>query len=458
MKSTKIYIPGRKSSFRNLAWSLLLITAAIFTGCKKDDDDNPTAPTGETKEISGDITSSTTWTANNKYVLKGFVYVKDGVVLTIEPGTIIKGDKGSKGTLIIERGAQLMAVGTEQKPIVFTSNQPAGSRSYGDWGGVIICGKAPINLPGGEGVIEGGTNAMYGGSNPSDNSGKLKYVRIEFCGIAFQTNQEINGLTMGGVGSSTEISHVQVSYSGDDAYEFFGGTVNAKNIVSFRNWDDDFDTDLGHIGKIQFAVVLRDKDIADQSGSNGFESDNDGSGTTATPITKTIFSNVSIFGPQENASTTINSQYKRGAHLRRNTKTSIYNSVIAGYPTGLFIDGSTTETNAAAGDLQFRNNIIAGCATPLQASASFDIQAWFDTPGYGNELLTNSADINSTYPLNLSNPSFLPAGGSPLLSGAEFTQPALQGYFDVVTYRGAFGQADDWTDEWCNFDPQNTAY
>jgi len=201
---------------------------------------------------------------------------------------------------------------------------------------------------------------------------------------------------------------------------------------------------------------LRDKDIADQSGSNGFESDNDGQGTTATPYTKTIFSNVSIFGPMNDASTVINGQFKRGAHLRRNTQTSIYNSVIAGYPTGLFIDGSSTESNAAAGDLQFRNSIIAGCTTPLTASGAFDIQAWYDTPGYGNSILTNSSDILSGYPLNLESPNFLPQTGSPLLSGADFSNANLQG-LQNVSYRGAFG-ATNWTQGWCNFDPQNTVY
>jgi len=456
MNTTTKTIESGKKWLRSLTFAFLALGAVAVTGCKEDDDDAPTGPTGTTIELSGDISTNAILTANNKYILKGFVYVKSGAVLSIEPGTIIRGDKATKGTLIIERGAQILAVGTAQKPIVFTSNQPAGSRDYGDWGGIIICGRAPINLPGGEGTIEGGTNALFGGTNPADNSGKLIFARIEFCGIAFQPNQEINGLTLGGVGSATEISYVQVSYSGDDSFEWFGGNVNAKNIVAFRGWDDDFDTDNGFTGKVQFAVSLRDKDIADQSGSNGFESDNDGQGTTATPYTKTIFSNVSIFGPMNDASTVINGQFKRGAHLRRNTQTSIYNSVIAGYPTGLFIDGSSTESNAAAGDLQFRNSIIAGCTTPLTASGAFDIQAWYDTPGYGNSILTNSSDILSGYPLNLESPNFLPQTGSPLLSGADFSNANLQG-LQNVSYRGAFG-ATNWTQGWCNFDPQNTVY
>ncbi len=438
---------------------MITISALTFTGCKKDDDDNNNVtPPGETIVVEGDITAPTVWKATNKYILKGFVYVKQGAVVQVEPGTVIKGDKATKGTLIVERGAQLLAVGTQTQPIVFTSSEAPGNRSYGDWGGIILCGRAPINLPGGEGTVEGGTNALYGGTNAADNSGKLKFVRIEFSGIAFQPNQEINGLTMGGVGSGTEIAYVQVSYCGDDSYEWFGGNVNAKYLISFRSWDDDFDTDNGYSGKIQFAAALRDKDIADQSGSNGFESDNDGQGTTASPNTRAIFSNVSIFGPMMDAGTVINSQYKRGAHLRRNTQTSLYNSLIAGYPTGLYVDGSATESNAAAGDLQVRNTIIAGCTTPLQASASFDIQAWFDISTYGNSVLSNVTDLKCYYPANLTNPDLLPDATSPLLSGADFSNTNLQGgFFTQVNFMGAFGGLD-WTLGWTNFDPQNTVY
>ena len=260
--------------------------------------------------VSGDIASNTNWTNNNIYLLSGFVYVTNNSTLTIQPGTIIEGDQATKGALIITRGSKMQAIGTVSQPIVFTSNQPAGFRSYGDWGGLILCGSAPVNDPAGERLIEGGVDAvkgLYGGVNPTDNSGTLKYVRIEFAGIAFLPNNEVNGLTCGGVGSGTTIDYVQVSYSGDDAYEWFGGTVNAKHLISLRNWDDDFDTDYGYSGKIQFGVVLRDSTIADVSGSNGFESDNDANGSTNSPYTKPIFSNISVFGPKITANTTINS-------------------------------------------------------------------------------------------------------------------------------------------------------
>jgi hypothetical protein len=413
---------------------------------------------GQTIEVQGEITSNTTWTSNNTYLVKGFLYVREPAELTIEAGTIIKGDKNTKGTLIVERGAKINAVGTAAKPIVFTSAQPAGQRDYGDWGGIIICGRAPVNLPGGEGTIEGGVGSQFGGNNPNDNSGKLKYVRIEFSGIAFQPNNEINGLTLGGVGSGTEIEYIQVSYNGDDSYELFGGNVNLKHIVSFRSWDDDFDTDNGYSGKVQFAVSLRDPNIADQSGSNGFESDNDGQGTTAIPYTSAVFSNISVFGPQFDAGTSINSQFKRAAHLRRNTQLKIYNSILTGFPVGLLIDGSPCETNAANDDLQFRNNIIAGCANPLavNSGSTFDITTWFNTSGWGNTIFANNSDLQINNPFNLTAPNFLPATNSPVLAGSGFNNPNLAG-FEQVDYRGAFGTTD-WTQGWCNWNPQNTTY
>ena len=289
---------------------------------------------------SGNITTSETWTNNNIYILSGKVYVKALATVTIQPGTIIKGDFTTQGALIIERDAKLIANGTQDQPIVFTSQKSPGNRSYGDWGGLILCGRAGVNAPAnsalgtlqGEAVIEGGVGTIYGGGpnpNDDDSSGVLRYVRIEFGGIAFQPNSEINGLTCGGVGRKTVIEHVQVSYCGDDSFEFFGGTVNAKWLIAYRGWDDEFDTDFGYRGKLQFGISLRDPAIADQSGSNGFESDNDASGTGNTPITQPIFSNFTVVGPLA-FNSNINSLYKRALHLRRNTRTCSYNSVFMG--------------------------------------------------------------------------------------------------------------------------------
>ncbi|MBL0097824.1 MAG: T9SS C-terminal target domain-containing protein, partial [Bacteroidetes bacterium] len=240
----------------------IAISTSVFTGCKKDKDEETTPATvlnftlttlsDGTIQVEGTTNQSITWDSSKTYLVKGFVYVDQGGVLNIQPGTVIKGDKASKGSLIIKRGGKINAVGTAAFPIVFTSSQAIGTRNPGDWGGIIICGNSPINLPNSEGQIEGGPDALYGGTVANDNSGALKYVRIEYAGIPFQPNQEINGLTLGGVGSATEIDYIQISYSGDDAYEMFGGNVNLKHIISFKTTDDDLDTDNGYSGKIQF--------------------------------------------------------------------------------------------------------------------------------------------------------------------------------------------------------------
>ncbi|MBK9732222.1 MAG: fibronectin type III domain-containing protein [Chitinophagaceae bacterium] len=417
--------------------------------------------------VSGYITTNQTWTSNNTYRLSGFVYVNNNATLTIQPGTLILGEKSTKGTLIITRGAKLIADGLPCQPIVFTSEQPVGSRTYGDWGGIIILGKASINQPGGEAIIEGGVddgdgNATYGGGltpDDNDNSGILRYVRIEFPGIAFQPNNEINGLTMGGVGAGTTVDYVQVSYSGDDSYEWFGGTVNCKHLIAIRALDDDFDTDNGFRGKIQYGVTLRDPNVADVSGSNGFESDNDATGTTNTPGTLPVFSNMTILGPLATLASTFNANFKRGEHVRRNSSCSVYNSLIMGWPVGLLIDGTSTEANASANTLQFQNNYLAGNTTNLavNAGSTFDINSYFTSQG-GNATYVNNSSINLVDAFNLTNPNFLPQSGSPALSGASFSNARLTDpFFTSGSFVGAFG-ATDWTKIWANFDPNNTTY
>lgn len=457
-------------TFRLIKSNLIVfsvLTLTLLSACKKDDDKDDsisgnvvnftitTLPDG-TVQLEGNSNQNYTFDSSKTYLLKGFVYVEEGATLTVQPGTVIKGDKTTKGTLIIKRGGKILANGTSANPIVFTSAEAIGTRNPGDWGGIIICGKAPINLPGGEGQIEGGPDALYGGTNSTDNSGVLQYVRIEYAGIPFQPNQEINGLTLGGVGSGTLIDYIQISFCGDDSYEMFGGNVNLNHIISYKTTDDDFDTDNGYTGKIQFGVVLRDGNIADVSGSNGFESDNDAAGSTLTPITKAIYSNISVFGPKQDTSTSVNSNFKRGAHLRRNTQTCIYNSLLSGYPVGLLIDGTNCENNATASDLQFRNNIIASCNTPLAvaSSSTFNISTWFNDVTFGNSIQYTNANL--TADPYATTPDFLPVPGSSLLSGADFSSMNLSG-FQQVTYRGAFGTTN-WTQGWANWDPQNTAY
>ncbi|PIX00099.1 MAG: hypothetical protein COZ80_01900, partial [Ignavibacteria bacterium CG_4_8_14_3_um_filter_37_9] len=290
-------------------------------------------------EITGDITTNTTWASDKTYLMNGFVHVLDGATLTIEAGTTVYGKIGTKASLIIRKGGKLNAIGTATSPIVFPSEytKPGSLQepAAGDWGGIILLGKAPINVTSGSGQIEGtgDLNDTYGGTDPNDNSGTLKYVRIEFPGVAFAKDNEINGLTFGGVGAGTTIDYIQVAYSGDDSFEWFGGTVNCKHLIAYAGTDDDFDTDFGFQGKLQFLLGVRDPLVADQAGtSNGFESDNDGTGSLNSPRTSPTWWNVTLIGPKATPSSTIDSKYTYGMHLRRSSQNKISNTLIVGWP------------------------------------------------------------------------------------------------------------------------------
>jgi hypothetical protein len=444
--------------------------------------------------VVGSVSANTTWSAGTVYVLRGFVYVSNNATLTIEPGTIIKGatkdqdpeGQNRGGTLIVEQGAKLIAQGTVDKPIVFTSSKAPGQRTYGDWGGVVLIGKAPHNRPGSQ-QPEGGIRGQLGTfTDENDNSGILKYVRIEFGGIALTSsaNSEINGLTLYGVGRGTTIDHVQVSYSGDDSYEWFGGTVNAKYLVAHRGFDDDFDTDWGFTGRVQFALSLRDPQVADQSASNSFESDNFANGENAAgtplsannglPLTQPIFANVSSFAFSGTPSTASTSgtggsgSFQSAMHLRRNTAISIYNSVFAGWPEGLRLDGTTTGTlnnvNTGALDLQgitVANSLTAvrgaGSITNEQATTFFSTTAKKNTVIASSDLPTLLLNANN---FNLTAPNFQPQATSPLLVAANAATGGKlsDSFFTSAPYRGAFNGTDNWLAGWTNFDPQNTDY
>lgn len=456
-----------KNLFKTVSFALVMgVSSLALTSC----DDTPEPPVQQVtaNELKGTINSDMTLDASKVYTLKGFVYVQAPATLTIPAGTVIKGDKDSKGTLIIERGAKIMAEGTAAQPIVFTSAQAAGSRNYGDWGGVIILGKAPQNQAGSP-IIEGGVDRPYGGTDANDNSGVLKYVRIEFAGIALSPNNEINGLTLGAVGAGTTIDYVQVSYSGDDAIEWFGGTVNAKHLVAHRTWDDDFDTDNGYSGNVQFGVALRDRSISDQSTSNGFESDNDATATNNKPQTSAVFSNMSIFGHFQTISDTTGaaSTIGRGAHIRRNTSISIFNTVITGYREGIRLDNNdvattNTQANMTAGTLVLKNITLAGNVKDLNTAGGADKTLFTTTYNTGNNNATYAtvaeAKLNAGN-FNLTAPNFLPESNSPLQGSADFTNAKLtNGFFNTsANYRGAFGTID-WTAGWANFNPQASTY
>ena len=450
--------------------TILLTFILSFSACTKDPEVVITPSVEYT--ITGDITTNQTWTANNRYLLSGFVYVKNAT-LTIEPGTIIKGVSGTKAALIIERGAKIIARGTATQPIVFTSDKPMGQRASGDWGGLVLLGKATTNKHDsgtGTGIAEGGIGSLYGGTDDNDNSGVLQYVRIEFPGIALTAtaNSEINGLTMYAVGRGTTIDHIQVSYSGDDSYEWFGGTVNCKYLVCVQGIDDEYDTDNGYRGNLQFLFGLRNPNVSDQSGSNGFESDNDADGSSLTPTTKPTFSNVTLYGPLTVSSTLpANHLFKRAMHIRRSSQLSVYNSVFVGWPKGLLLDGAlgNTPTMAESNELQIEKVIMAGMTSDYEIATGTlatpyilaQVTAYYTAASRGNVTNTLTEIIGSGL-ISLTNPTLLPTTGSPVLIGASFTNSRLvDPFFTPVTYKGAFGTTN-WTTGWCNFDPQNTNY
>ena len=419
------------------------------------------------------------------YLLKGWIYVANGSELTIEPGTIIKGDKETQASLIVEPGGKLIAQGTKEAPIVFTSEQPQGQRKPGDWGGLIVCGNAKNN----QGVqqIEGGPRTKHGGDNDADNSGVLSYVRVEFAGYPFQKDKEINGITFGSVGSGTQVDHLQVSYSNDDSYEWFGGSVNAKYLVAYSGWDDDFDTDNGYSGNVQYGLVVRNPRLADTSQSNGFESDNCADGAEVSPFTTATFSNITFIGPKayegfQNSSDYINGgdvfpnngsslgKFQAAMQIRRSSHLACFNSVAVGYPIGLIIDGEKGNTVQFAkdGNLKLQQIIFAGMDAvgtdknkqysdlPYEEGKpySFSHEYFLNQPG--NLVLEQCGDLLLTDARNVGAP-YLPQAGSPVLNAAAWTDAALSS-FDKVDYVGAFGTDDQWLEGWTNFDPNHTAY
>jgi Secretion system C-terminal sorting domain len=384
------------------------------------------------------ISTNTTLTASNVYLLDDrFTYVDSAVTLTIEPGTVIRGT--GRGALIFNRGAKIMAMGTASQPIVFTSAAPAGNRDYGDWAGVVICGAARNNIPTSPNALaEGGIGSvslnrgLHGGTNDADNSGVMQYVRIEFAGQALGgSNSELNGLSMYSVGSQTVIDHIQVSYSGDDSFEWFGGSVDCKYLVAFRGWDDDFDTDNGYRGRVQFGYSVRDSRIADQSSSNGFESDNDASGSTRQPKTKAQFSNVTLIGPNWTGNPdSTNSLYRRALHLRRNTGISVYNSIFTGYPSsgaGLYLDARKTAANYCGDTLQFCGNLLVQMAAgkyyrlasnsdTLCITNAASLATLADAENNDTVLTTTALLLGSTFGNSLTDYDARPQASSPALN------------------------------------------
>jgi hypothetical protein len=393
--------------------------------------------------VRGRITTNTTLTSDAHYVLRGAVFVAEGTTLTIQAGTRVVGETATLGTLVVERGGRLVAAGTPTAPIVFTSDQPVGGRARGDWGGLIINGRAPVNLPGGVGIGEGDTGE-YGGSDPNDNSGILRYVRVEYAGIEFSPDNELNGIAFQGVGRGTVVDHVQVKHNKDDGVEFFGGTVDAKHLLLTSIGDDSLDWTFGWIGRVQYVVAQQSGDDAD----NGFEADNNANNNDLLPRSApTIFNATLIGDPDRNEG----SESDDGFEIREGTAGIIRNFIIMGFKeNGIDYDGASTIAQAQAGALSLSHGIVFNNATLTGAN--------FDSTSRPFLVATPTiviADPGLADPYNHDVPNFRPASVA-TLAGGQLTPavPPNDGFFEVTTFIGALSPdpAQDWTVGWTSFD------
>lgn len=420
-----------------------------------------------TSTLTGDISTNTS--VSGVVYLDGFVHVKNNATLTVAPGTVFRCKPSdvslTPGTLIITRGAKIMAQGTASQPIVFTSNNTvANGRNPGDWGGVIILGNAVINTGGisanpNVSKVEGFNTVdplrYYGGSNDADNSGVLSYVRIEFAGVSLDPvtpNSEINGLTLGGVGSGTKIDHIQVSFSGDDSFEWFGGTVDSKYLIANRGTDDDFDTDYGFRGRVQFGLAIKDPNLWDAlagGATNGFECDGNGTAPyLALPLTKAVFSNITMIGAKGDGTVygagTLPSgeTHEAAAHIRRNAAQSVVNSLFLGYEKGFRFQVAATQDNFNATGTDsaafYSNDVIAAeiASTYITESATVFTQNWYHTYASAQNIdtVTTTAQISfvNAFTALGNTPDYRLTAASTASTGATFTGPAFVGGFTGV--------------------------
>ncbi|MCW3466589.1 hypothetical protein [Chitinophaga nivalis] len=419
------------------------------------------------------------------YQLQGVVYVDTLDVIRIDPGTVLKGIPSATasepgGTLVITRGAKIEAIGTQVKPIIFTSDSP--TPKVGDIGGLVILGKAFTNRS--EKKIEGiggvpPASILYGGTNDFDNSGILKYVRIEYAGFILSADNELNGLSLGGVGSGTTIDYVEVYKPLDDGIEFFGGTVNANHLVVVNPADDGLDFDEGYHGRIQFALVVEDSTQANISTSHGIESDDHVQGAPVAPITHPFIANLTIIGlPNRTLATKTNfppsfaGKYGVAAQWRRSSEFSVYNSVFLGFENGFLLDNTLPGSGTATGAQEkyrdgisiIKNNLVHAYNIPFHSINPLypytGTKPYPDAPdnnvGYSNAVNPN-ADIRLVNPFNRGVVGFfLPRTGVPPIASPALTGGLLVGLpsgLIATTYRGAFdgNPVNNWTTGWTIF-------
>jgi hypothetical protein len=404
--------------------------------------------------VTGEVSGTETWTSNFYYVLRGAVFVPSGATLNIAPGTTIIGESGSVGTLIVLRGGRLNAIGTRTQPIVFTSDQPVGNRNRGDWGGLIINGRAPVNIEGGEGVGEADTG-VYGGNDPNDNSGSLRYVRVEFAGVEFSPDNELNGIAFQGVGRGGSYEFIQVHMNRDDALEWFGGTADIKYAVASNAADDSFDWTFGWSGRAQFIAITQRGDDAD----NGIEADNNEFANNLLPRSHPQIYNLTMCGDPDTAE---GSEAVRAGNLRRGTAFTIRNFLVTGFKTtGFQISDTATSAQVDNGTSQMGAGVawnVRNATTGVAGAAMHSSVVPYITSGRFPNIRTTATDaevgVATASCSNHAAPNFQPSGVATLAGGQIAPiQPPNDGFFETVTFIGAVAPApaDNWMAGWTSF-------
>lgn len=456
-----------KNTFKSVLIANLILVVG-FTSCKKDAPIDPVvAP--ENLVLSGEIKTSLSLKENSTYTLKGRVTVLNNSVLTIPAGTQILVETAAtasdKGALIITRGSRININGTKDKPVVFTS--AASAKAPGDWIGIIVMGKASTNGTGGMLNLAGYTatnDTQFGGADDTDNSGSIKFLRIEYAGGLNPGQEEewavdmTSGLSLNGVGSGTTIENVMVKHSRDDAFQFVGGTVNAKYLIAYDNGDDNFDFDRGYRGKLQFIISYNPNASTVAIRAHGMESLNDKDATEAMPYTRPVISNMTIIGPQ--VTDTDMTRLSQGIYIRKNTRFNVQNSIIAGYSNGglmlcpktkpLLVNnqGSEFKFNLVNADTQTRSftydNGPSGIVIiPDPEVAAIAIQQTaFQTSSLNRNKVVSNTELQLKG-LYASTPDFSLAAGSQALTAANLSGSDFTTFFTAASHIGAVG-IDNW--------------
>ncbi|MDR0393704.1 MAG: hypothetical protein LBH77_00950 [Tannerella sp.] len=410
---------------RNLfAWSAVLSASLLFVHCDDRNELGVDPDPAETDDpvLKGELTKEKTLLAGKTYSLVGGYQVKNGGNLIVEEGVTIVATRtidGQPDYIIIEQGGKINVKGTKEKPVVMTSKK----EEAGAWGGLHICGRAPVNLSGGRGLSEIG-DAPFGGSDPNDNSGSLRYVRLEYTGFAFSETKESNGVTFYGVGSGTTVEYVQVYKGADDGFEWFGGTVNAKYLVSTGSEDDSFDWTDGWIGKGQFWIAYQDQAAPGSDGTaNGdclIEADNREDNFANVPVSNPTLSNLTLVGNNDT------NKQKRGVRLRAGTRIRLYNTLVAGKPNSLTTATTETEQGFINGESVVEH---------LWADNGFTYEN-------GAELALDTKTGNAVD----RNIEFKNGFVGVIDGGADLS--STDNFFTRAMYKGAVHASDDWTEGW----------